>query len=363
VERRGSFAAAVADVLTSFGGPVVRASDIDTAAVPDHLRVRVRVVGDDGEAVAAGRDLAGLQQRLAERTRSALARVAPLEEQSDLRTWTVGTLPRTVEVAHGAGTVAGYPALVLSGGRVALRVLTSPQEQHRAMPTGVRGLLLRDIPSPVRAVVRRLDGATKLALSHQPYPTVAALLDDTVAATVDRLVAEAGLPWDEAAYTRLRSVVTTSIVDSTEASVRAVADVLATAHEVSLRTAALDADSLLREDLEVQMQGLVFDGFVTHVGVDRLPDLARYLAAMRRRLDVAVADPARDRHRMAEVHEVEDAYLDRLDRLPAARRHDEDVTRVRWMLEELRVSLFAQHLGTPSPVSAPRIRKALAALD
>ena len=370
VDRLGSgaeqsvpFADAVADVLTSFGGPVVRAADIDVAAVPEHLRVRVRVVDADGDVIAAARDLPSLQERLAERTRSALARVSPVPEQADLPTWTVGSVPRTVEVSQGAGTVTGYPALVLSDGRVALRVLTSRQDQRRAMPRGVRGLLLRDVPSPVRAVVRRLDSATKLALSHQPYPTVPALLDDTVAAAVDGLVAEAGLPWDEAAYRSLRDAVAGELADATEAAVRAVADVLAAAHEVSVRASALDANSLLREDLEVQMQGLVFDGFVTSVGADRLPDLRRYLAAMRRRLDVAVADPARDTRRMAEVHEVEDAYLDRRDRLPPARRQDEDVTRVRWMLEELRVSLFAQHLGTPSPVSVQRIQKALAALD
>lgn len=110
------------------------------------------------------------------------------------------------------------------------------------------------------------------------------------------------------------------------------------------------------------MQGLVHPGFVSQAGLGRLPDLERYLRAMLRRLDVAPSDPAKDAQRMAVVHEIEDAYLDRVESLPATRRHDHDVLDLRWMLEELRVSVFAQHLGTPRPVSPKRLRTALAGL-
>jgi ATP-dependent helicase HrpA len=138
--------------------------------------------------------------------------------------------------------------------------------------------------------------------------------------------------------------------------------VLRLAHEVTLRLEALPAESAVREDLEVQLEGLVPRGFVTSVGAERLPDLVRYLQGMRRRLEVAPGEPGKDAARMVRVHEVEDAYHDVVDRLPAGRILDPDVQDVRWLLEEYRVSVFAQQLGTPRPVSDKRIRTALARL-
>ena len=113
------------------------------------------------------------------------------------------------------------------------------------------------LPSPVRAVVRRLDGRTKLALGHNPYPSVPALLDDAVVAAIDVLVSRSGgVPWDEGTYRRVRDGVRSHLEEETLRVVQAAAAVLAVAHEVSLRTSALDPESLLREDFEVQMQGL-----------------------------------------------------------------------------------------------------------
>ena len=362
-EPHGSFVDAVAEALTSFGGTVVQPNDIDMGKVPDFLRVLVRVVDDTGVVVGASRDLAPLQQQLAPRTRAAIADATPSIERTGLSSWTVGTIPRTLDVERAGGRVTGFPALVDEAGGVALRVLASAEDQRRAMPRGVRRLLTNDLPSPVRSVVRRLDGRTKLAIGHNPYASVPALLDDAVAAAVDDLVRRGGgIPWDEAAYHLVREGVRAHLEDTTLRIVTDAADALALAHEVSLRTSALDSASLLREDLEVQMQGIVHDGFISQVGAARLPDLKRYLTAMSRRLDVAPADPGKDAQRMHAVHEVEDAYLDVLESLPPARRRDPDVVDTRWMLEELRVSVFAQHLGTPRPVSPKRIRSALDAL-
>ena len=359
----GRLAVAVADQLTRFGGPVVTESDIDLAKVPPFLLVRVAVVDESGRVVGSSRDLPELQRTLAPRTARAVAAAAPSIERTGLTGWVVGTIPRTVEAAGAHGGVRGFPSLVDEGETVALRVLATPDAQRRAMPRGVRRLLLVDLPSPSRAVVRRLDGRTKLALSHNPYSSVPALLDDAAAAAVDDQVERSGgVPWDEAAYQRLRSAVRAHLDDTTHEVVWQVGSVLAIAHEVTLRTGALDPASPVRDDLEAQMAGLVFDGFVSQVGRARLPDLVRYLRGMQRRLDVLRTDPVRDARRMAEVHEVEDAYLDRIDALPAGRRGDPDAVEVRWMLEELRINAFAQQLGTPRPVSPTRIHKALAKL-
>ena len=360
---RGLLTDAVAAALTSFAGPVVSPTDIDTDKVPAFLRVLVRVVDERGRLVGEDRDLARLQQALAPRTRAALADAAPRIERDGLTSWSVGSIPARIDVDRPGGRVTGFPSLVDSGESVTLRVLATADEQRRAMPRGVRRLLMLDLPSPVRGVVRRLDGRTKLALGHNPYPSVPALLDDAVAATVDDLVDRSGgAPWDEAGYVRLRDAVRADLQDECVEVVRVVAQLLSVAHQVALRTAALQAGSLVRDDLEAQMQGLVHDRFVSHVGRGRLLDVDRYLRGMVRRLDVLPTDPVRDAQRMAAVHEVEDDYIDAVEAMSPGRRGDADVVEVRWMLEELRVSVFAQQLGTPRPVSSKRIRTALAAV-
>jgi ATP-dependent helicase HrpA len=361
-EASGSLADTVAAALTAFGGPVVAPSDFDLARIPDHLRMRARVVDDAGQVVGEGRDVQELQQRLAPRTRAAVARVVPAIERDDLTSWSIGTLPRTIEVPRRGGAVRGYPALVAQGDAVALRVLGREADQRRAMPRGLRQLLLLDLPSPARPVVRRLDGATKLALGHTPYPSVAALLADCAAAAVDDLVERSGgVVWDEAAYRRLRDRVRADLEDETLEVVRTVGAALAIAHDVRVRLGTLPPAAPAREDLEVQLDGLTHPGFVSATGRRRLTDLPRYLRGMQRRLDVLASDPGKDAQRMAAVHAVEDAYHDAVDALPADRRGDPDVQDVRWMLEDYRVSVFAQQLGTPRPVSAKRIRTALAA--
>ncbi len=359
----GPVTSAVAEALTSFGGPVVSSSDFTMEKVPDFMRVAVRVVDEDGDVVGQGRDLSALQARLASRTRDAVAQAAPSIERTGLTSWSIGTVPRRIEVERDQGLVQGYPALVDETQSVGLRVFATADEQRQAMLRGIRRLLLIELPSPVRAVVRRLDSSVKLALSHNPYSSVPALLDDAVVAAVDGLVrSHGGVPWDEAAYTTLRQAVRAHLEDATLEVVTTVGDILAVAHEVTLRTSALPDSSLAREDLEVQLQGLVHPGFISAAGDPRLTDVLRYVRGMRRRLDVLGSDPAKDERRMIEVHEVEDEYFATVDNLPAGRRLDPDVADVRWMLEELRVSVFAQQLGTAGPVSVARVRKALSRL-
>jgi ATP-dependent helicase HrpA len=114
--------------------------------------------------------------------------------------------------------------------------------------------------------------------------------------------------------------------------------------------------------MRAQVHTLVRPGFVTATGLGRLRDVGRYLEGVRVRLDKLGDRPARDRELMATARAVEDDYAASVAALPRTRRGDPDVVEVRWLLEELRISFFAQMLGTARPVSAPRVRKALAAL-
>ena len=351
---------ALARELRRLGGLDVPPDAFDWDKVPAHLRTTFRVV--DGErTVAQGKDIEELQRRLGRTVRDVLADAARTLEREDLREWTVGTIPRT----FAAGGVVGYPALVDCGETVALRVLPTEAEQRAAMPAGVRRLLLLGAPSPVKYVSARLDSRAKLALTQNPHGSLAALLADCSAAAVDEIVAEAGgPPWDAEGFAKLADRVRAELNERVLELVRAAQQVLAVWTPLTARLAEPVPPPLqpAYEDVRAQVAALVGAGFVAATGRRRLADLRRWLAAAEYRLDRLPGDTARDATRTARIHAVEAELRSFVEGLPPARRDTDAVRQLRWMVEELRVSVFAQPLGTPYPVSEQRIYRAMDAL-
>ncbi|WP_018657045.1 ATP-dependent RNA helicase HrpA [Actinomadura flavalba] len=339
----------------------------DTARLGAHLRMSFRVVDDKGGTVAEDTDLAALKRRLSGKVRGTLSEAAADEgvEHAGLTSWTIGELPRVYERNRDGYTVKAYPALTDEGATVAVRLYETEAEQRRAMWRGTRRLVLLNAPSPVKQIQARLTNQGKLALSHNPHGSVGALFDDCVTAAADALIAAAGGPaWDERGFTALYDAVRADLHDVTAEIVAQVERVLATAHAVDRRMRGSTSLTLVPAltDARARLEGLVHKGFVTETGRARLPDLVRYLKALEIRLDRLPENPARDRQGTHLAGTLEAEYAAELRRLPPARRDDEPVRAVRWMLEEYRVSLFAQQLGTRYPVSDKRIRKALGAL-
>ncbi|WP_182906734.1 ATP-dependent RNA helicase HrpA [Microbispora sp. H13382] len=325
--------------------------------LPAHLRITYRVIDDRKRTVGEDKDLEALKRRLAPKLRATLSRAADDLERDGLHGWTIGTLPKVFE----QGRLRAYPALVDEGTSVAVRMFETERERDRAMWAGTRRLVLLNVVNPAKAILRTLTTAQKLALSRSPHGGAAALFDDCTACAADKLMAQAGGPvWDEAGFERLRDHVRASLFETTEEVVSRVERVLAVWHAAQNRLGALGGGVAdLKADIADQLDGLVHDGFVTETGYDRLPDVQRYLRAVERRLDKLPDDPHRDREWMHRVHDVEDEYRDLLDRLKPDERDAKAVRDIRWMIEELRVSFFAQQLGTPTPVSDKRIRKAM----
>jgi ATP-dependent helicase HrpA len=361
--------AAVAAELREMTGVEVPVDAWDAGRVPEHLRVTFRVEDERGRAVGEDKDLGALQSRLATRVRAAVSQAVTTQvdgtgiERGDLRGWDLEALPRSVERTSASGhAVRGFPSLVDEGGSVAVRVLASEAEQRRAMWAGTRRLLMLDAPNPARLASAALDNAAKLALSHNPHKSVDALFEDCLSCAVDALVAEAGGPaWDPEGFARLSTVVRDRVEPTVVEVVRLVARILAEAHGISRAVEGSASLVLLPSltDVRQQLAELVHPGFVTATGMRRLPDLLRYLRGISRRLEKLPEDAVRDRDRTGAVQRLEQQYAQAVARLPEARRSDEDVVAVRWMLQELRVSLFAQGLGTAHPVSEKRIQKAL----
>jgi ATP-dependent helicase HrpA len=207
-----------------------------------------------------------------------------------------------------------------------------------------------------------LPNDAKLALSRAPHGDVAALVDDVAAAVVDGLVAAHGGPaWDEAGFAALSSAVAAGLGDAVRDVVGLVARVLGAWQTVQSRLRGTASLTLLPSltDVRAQVDALVYPGFVAATGRARLADLVRYLQAADRRLDRMADNPGRDRALMARVEQARGWYEDAVRRLPPGVSPSAELVEVRWMLEELRVSLFAQPLRTAYPVSEQRIRSAL----
>jgi ATP-dependent helicase HrpA len=311
--------------------------------VPEHLRPTYRVVDDRGETVGQGKDLDALRAELAGSTQAAIASVAGDLERSGLTAWDVGTVPEQVS----SGAVVGYPALVDEGGEVALRVLPDPAPHvHHA---GVRRLLLLGVPSPVKGVSARLDNRAKLALAANPHGSLTLLMDDCLAAAVDSLVpADAR---DAEAFATQLALVRAGLADALLGVLRGVEKVLSLSSDVeaALKAQTHPAAAAAVADVRAQVAGLVHPGFVAEVGTARLPDLARYLQAVLVRLDKLPREADRDRALMSDVH----VGQQELAKLPEGAVKE----RVCWMLEELRVSLFAPAVKAKGPVSLQRIYK------
>ena len=314
---------------------------------------------------ARGKDLEALQEQLAAPARQAVAEaVADGLERSGLRAWPddLDELPRTVERVSGGHTVRGFPAFVDAGSAVDVRVFATEAEQDAAMGSGIRRLLRLTVPSPVKAIERQLDPRTRLVLGANPDGSLAALLDDCADAAV-AVLAPAPV-WSRSEFPRCAAGGRRADADDARhrRARREGARCARMRCEVALPAAPAAAQAEAVADIRAQLDQLLPHGFVTATGATHLGDLTRYLTAAGRRLERLPQGIDADRERMTRVHAVQDAYDELRQALSPIRAAADDVRDIARMIEELRVSLWAQQLGTARPVSEQRIYRAIDAI-
>jgi len=354
---------ALAAAIRAATHTVVDPAAFELDRVPANLRMTYAAVDRSGKRLGTSKSLPDLRERFAETTRATVAKVTARAtpgrelERTGITTWDLGTLPAVVEAAG----VRGYPALVDAGSSVAVRVFATEEEAAMAHPRGVLRLLALTVPSPVSYVRDHLTAAEKLALATSPYPSTPALWDDALLAT---LAAAAGdrAPRDAAGFEALRSEVSANLVDALFDTIALIANVLTAAREVDRAISAASSLAFMGPltDARRQLQALVHPGFAGLAGLTRLRRMPVYLAGIQHRVARLADNPGRDRAWQTEVEQAETLYLDAGGTLPLTPGTPARLSEVRWMLEELRLSLFAQHLGAAGPVSVQRIRKALA---
>lgn len=364
-EAGTSIAAALTTTVRDATGIDVPPHAFDADTAPPHLRITFSVDDDHGSSLATGRDLLALRKQLTQRLRVAIAREAPIEERTGITKWDLGELPREITTKRADVPVRGYPALLDDGASVSIRVFTTLELQTKVMRNGVRRLLLLATPVSKRALERDLTDASRLAVARYRSLSIEQLTDDSLTAAADRVIADFGeLPFTATDFDRLVAAAHEGLADRAATALRDACDVVAAANAVNERLARLVAPAVSAgaDDARQQLNRLVRHGFVTAAGVGRLADLLRYVKGIDVRLNKLPENPTRDATTLRSVLALEKRYVALLRRLD----HEEitpEVIDLGWQLEELRVSLFAQQLGTARSVSIQRITKELTALD
>ncbi|BDV31151.1 ATP-dependent RNA helicase HrpA [Microbacterium terricola] len=379
---------ALAQRIQRVANQPVTAADFELERVPGHLLVSFRAVDERGRPVGADRDLPALQERLSGKARASVSRSlakaspprgpaaaiaaaaspasAAFPERTGLTSWDLGSLPDVVDTKVAGGVVRGYPALVDEGTGVATRIEATPEAAVAASRAGVRRLLLLAIPSPAAYVLEHLTASEKLALAASPYPSAKALIEDARVAVADAVIQrETGgeLVRTPEAFERVRAALSAVVVDELFAAVSLAARILTASRDVERAVRGQNSLTLLGALNEVkgQVAALVHPGFISRTGLARLAHLPRYLRGALERITALADNPGRDRQRMSEFERAAALYTEAGGMLPPPPTAPASLVHARWLLEEYRVSLFAQQLGTAEAVSIQRIQKALSA--
>ncbi|MDF9389011.1 ATP-dependent RNA helicase HrpA [Vibrio sp. 1151_11] len=349
--------------LRRMTGVEVKREDWKLEQVPDHLKITFRAVDHKNRKLNEHKDLYQLKESLKEKVQETLSQVADDDiEQQGLHTWSFGELPKVYQQKRGGFEVKAYPALVDSKESVEIKLFETEQEQLNAMKAGQRRLILLNVPSPIKYLHTNLPNKSKLGLYFNPYGKVLDLIDDCIACGIDKLIEQqGGLVWEPEQFEALKEFVRAELGDTVVDIAQQVETILTTAFNINKKLKGkIDFTmAFALSDIKAQIEGLIFKGFATECGWKRLPDILRYMRAIERRMEKLPIDPNKDRLHMLKIEAVTNDYKALLNKIPRGAEVPENVKEIRWMIEELRVSLFAQQLGTPYPVSDKRIKNAI----
>jgi ATP-dependent helicase HrpA len=353
--------AALAGYLKRVTGVDVAASAFDGIELPLHLTMRFRVYDERGATLAEGRDIEFIRSQWGSAANAAFSRRADAElTREDVAEFDFEDIPERVT---SSGGLVAFPALVDLGESVALRVFERADEARAAHAHGVERLLHRVLHDPVKQARRQLPIDRRLALKYAGIASVDALREDLVEAALLELFARADLDVRRRdAFRELEAGLARNLFPVAVEWLKIVEDVLAAYADLTpwLEAPLMGYAKANYEDLREQLDALVHPGFVREVEKSRLQQFPRYLKAMRLRAERLRQDATRDQARMLTVRGYWRDYL----KLRAARGDgDRSLDELRWLIEELRVSLFAQELKTAEPVSPKRLGKLVESLS
>ena len=387
----------------------VQKADFKLEQVPPHLLMNLRVVDEHGRQLGMGRHVAALKAEWGAQARGAFQALAALQRQVSSETglvpppaaaaaktaampvakpapsdpqghghlagpagqapaqdrlhtvWDFAELPELMEIRRKGQVLVGFPALVDQGSGVRIEVFDEPEQAQPVHRQGLRRLIALQIKEPLRYLEKNIPDLQRMAVAYMPLGTEQELREQIIHVALDRAFLGDSLPTDAVSFARTLEQGRPRLNLVAQEVARLAHQVLAE-HAAALRKvrdARLPKE--LHEDIQAQLQRLLGKRFLFETPWLQLQQLPRYLKAVALRIDKHRADAARDQQRLAELRPLEQRWLRRLQELKG--RPDARLEEFRWLLEELRVSLFAQELRTPQPVSVKRLEKVWAQMQ
>ncbi|SAK79620.1 ATP-dependent helicase HrpA [Caballeronia catudaia] len=355
----------------------VKGADFKLETLPAHLFMNFKVIDEHGRQLAMGRNLAQLRAELggqAQQQFQKLTSVAALDALTgetsapqaqpasegtalyeNLTTWNFGKLPELLEIRRRGQTLFGYPALVDRGTHCDVEVFDSPEEAARIHRAGLRRLFALQLREPIRYLEKNLPGLREMSMQYMALGTADELRDQIVETALDRACLQDPLPDDDASFHARRDAAKGRLTLLANEIARLVGTILAEHAALAKKLAQAKSFASAFADMQAQSSALIGKRFIIDTPYAQLAHFARYLKGIALRIDKLKADPARDARLFAELQPLAQHYQRALSQRGSVA--DARLAEYRWLLEELRVSLFAQELRTPMPVSVKRLYK------
>ncbi|WP_321934923.1 ATP-dependent RNA helicase HrpA [Paraburkholderia sp. J8-2] len=381
----------------------LKSADFKLETLAAHLFMNFKVIDEHGRQLAMGRNLAQLRaelgaqaqqqfQKLASATALAalethaqggdVAQIAQAERGAsanapqksnvphtsapgdaapatalyeNLTTWNFGKLPELLEIRRGGQTLFGYPALVDRGTHCDVEVFDSPEEAARIHRAGLRRLFALQLREPIRYLEKNLPGLREMAMQFMARATQEELRDQLVELALDRACLQDPLPDDDASFHARKDEGRGRLSLLAQEIARLVGQILAEYASLAKKLVQAKAFGAPAADMQAQVDALISKRFILETPYAQLVHFPRYLKGVALRIDKLRADPARDARQAAEFQPLAQQYQRALSQRGGV--FDPRLSEFRWLLEELRISLFAQELRTPMPVSVKRLYK------
>lgn len=372
--QSATFLEALADDVRSQTGVPCTVGDFKQEQLPAHLIMNFKVLDEHGRQIGMSRNLAQLRAEFGEAAQETFRHVAQEDAavakdlEDGITDWTFGELPELMEISRRGQTLIGHPALTDRGSDCAIEVYDDPLEARREHRKGLLRLFRLALREQVKFVERTLRELGRVQMQAQTVPGLSRLFEsaDVLSTSVVDCALEATAladPWphDEASFRERREDVKGRLTLVAGEISRLLTEIVNEAAGIPLKLRRLSGERKLADDIEAQLNELFCKDFLTTVPLSQLAHYPRYLKAIHYRLERYRDDPSRDESRRADIERLAVPLM----RARAARRGQPDprLNEFAWMLQELRVSLFAQQLRTPMPVSVKRLERVWAAIS
>ncbi|WP_035056797.1 ATP-dependent RNA helicase HrpA [Andreprevotia chitinilytica] len=356
-DREAPLLPQLAQAVTRGAGQPVSAEEFDASDLPLHLQMHFRVVDDGGQELATGRDLVAIRAQLGEAAQLTFRDEADDGgiEKTGIIKWDFGDLPANLTIKRQGRKLTGYPALVPEDDACAIRLFDTAHAAAEAHRQGVIRLLQLELKEHVKQLEKSVPNFQQLAIALRSIGNADMLMEDIVATICDRaFIGDDEPPRKKKEFDDQKSRAKVRLPSVRDAVIRTLTEVV---FEYFPLTQTVNKPGPLSHELKEQLGKLVFNGFLAKTPWEQLPRLAIYLKAIRVRLEKRVQNPARDAQRAAEIAELVQRWETELEKWQREGRDTAPLLPFRWMIEELRIGLFAQELRTPYPVSLKRLNK------